>query len=83
MAHFYVSCQGSRGSVHRLGGKNAGVRATLAGWQGSIQVRLYERDGVDYVVVTRGHWNGTGDDGTIYDGPVNRAMVKPRRKAKR
>jgi hypothetical protein len=74
MAHFYVSCQGSRGSVHRLGGAGGGVHATLASYQGSISVRLYHRDGVDYVRVYAGTWSGVGDERKIYDGPVNRKM---------
>jgi len=76
MAHFYVSCQGSRGSVHRLGGAAGGVRATLASYQGSISVYLSHKNGVDFVRIERGSWGGTGDNGTIYNGPVNR-KIKP------
>jgi len=76
MAHFYVSCQGSRGGVHRLGGASGGVRATLASYQGSISVRLYHRDGVDFVHVSASTWQGAGDPREIYNGPIDRQAPK-------
>lgn len=71
MAHFYVECSGSRGAVSRLGGAGSGVRATLAGWNGGVSVRLYHRNGIDCVRIERTTWNGSGTPGLLYDGPVN------------
>lgn len=38
MAHFYASAQGSRGRVHRLGGKSSGADAEVRGWHDGVRV---------------------------------------------
>lgn len=76
MAHFYVSAKGSRSAVHRLGGMNSGVQATLASYQGSISVWLYHENGIDCVQVSSGCWQGAGEEREIYNGPINRPLAR-------
>lgn len=77
MAAYYTSCQGSRGSVSRLGGSQGGVNATVAGWSGGCDVYLSDNDdGVPWLRVVLRRWHGNGIERTIYDGPVN-ALGKP------
>lgn len=44
MAQFYGEVQGGRGATSRLGGKDAGIRTTAAGWRGAIKVRTWHDD---------------------------------------
>ena len=60
MAHFYGTLQGNRGLATRRGDKNSGVRTNAAGWGGSIQVNVYEEDGVDKFQVWLTPWQGCG-----------------------
>lgn len=56
MAHFLAEVQGSRGTVHRLGGKDSGANAKAQGWNFGVSVRMAHEDGEDvaYVYLTSG-----------------------------
>jgi hypothetical protein len=41
-----------------------------ASWAGGIQVRLYVKDGVDWALVRKVRWYGSGEEKVLYDGPV-------------
>ncbi len=60
MSHFYGTMQGNRGMVTRTGSKNSGIRTNAAGWGGSIQVNVYEEDGVDKYTVWLTPWQNSG-----------------------
>lgn len=68
MAHFYGSVQGSRGDVHRLGGKNTGLRTVAKGWDFGVDVYLYhdETTGRDFARIyqTKG---SSGPSGTVQE----------------
>lgn len=38
MAHFYAGAKGSRGEIHRLGGKSSGADVSVRGWKDGINV---------------------------------------------
>lgn len=85
MAAYYVTCKGSsHGYIHRIGGKDSGVRATLAGWSGSVKVHLRDVNGTSWVTVRLDTWEGAGIERLIYDGPVDaqgtKATARKRRK---
>lgn len=77
MANIYVSCQGSRGAVHRLGGSYG--RTIAATYQGAVDVTLYRKTkgkgkkAVDTYCarISLTTWQGQGVDAVLYDGPVN------------
>lgn len=80
MANIYVSCQGSRGSVHRLGGSYG--RTIAATYQGAVEVTLYRKTkgkgkkAVDTYcarieLIKWGSSYGNGVAAVLYDGPVN------------
>lgn len=70
MSHFYGTLQGSRGEATRCGTKNSGMEVHAASWSGAIQVRLYVKDGVDYAIVRKVRWYGSGEEKILYDGPL-------------
>lgn len=84
MARMYGSVQGSRGSVHRLGGQS--MRTLAASWQGAVTVRLYVKTTgkgktlvqTDMALVCLGTWNGQGTEKVLYHGPVGE--FKPTRR---
>jgi hypothetical protein len=71
MAHFYGELKGSRGEATRLGTKSSGLRTLAASWEGAVSVRLYEKFGVDWAVVSLTMHHGAGTRRTLYDGPVS------------
>jgi hypothetical protein len=71
MAHFYGTIQGARGEASRLGTKSSGLHVVAASWQGAVDVQLYERDGMDYVIVSLKPWQGHGESRLLYEGPVS------------
>lgn len=76
MAHFYGSIQGARGEVHRLGTKNSGMSATVASWEGAVQVDADhdKKTGKDYVLVTKKPWNGAGETKILYQGKIGKVI---------
>ena len=60
MAHFYGILQGSRGEVTRLGTKNTGIGATLASYQGAVDITLWHEGNVDMVRIGLKPWQGAG-----------------------
>jgi hypothetical protein len=74
MAQFRGTLQGQRGETSRLGSKKSGLRARLAGWAGSVVVRLFsDEGGRDMATVTLEQGNEYGSGGptiTLYDGPI-------------
>ena len=71
MAHFYGTVRGSRGTASRLGTARAGLHTVAASHDGSVQVVLYVRDGVDHARVSHETWRGAGVSRLIYDGPID------------
>ncbi len=60
MSHFYGTLEGNRGGATRCGTKASGIRTNAAGWGGSIQVSVYEEDGVDKYMVYLTPWANSG-----------------------
>lgn len=78
MAHFRATIQGQRGQASRLGGKDSGINAHIASWQGAVSVNLYEQNGVDWASVRLTSHHGAGTERMLYSGPVG---GKSKRKA--
>jgi len=62
MAQFMGEVQGSRGAVHRLGGKDSGMTTYNNGWRCGITVHAHTVDGVDIFEVYRTHGSNGGGD---------------------
>lgn len=62
MAQFMGEVQGSRGAVHRLGGKESGMRTHCKGWGCGVRVIARTVDGVDVFKVYR--TTGSGGNGS-------------------
>ena len=60
MSHFYGVLSGLHKEVTRTGTRASGVCTQVAGWHGAIQVKVFERDGVDYFEVSLIPWQGSG-----------------------
>lgn len=71
MAHFYGTLRGSRGGATRGGTKQSGLTTSTASWEGAVQVQAYEKNGVDYVMVSLTPWRGAGVNRVLYDGPIS------------
>jgi hypothetical protein len=56
MAHFYGKMKGNRGEVTRCGDRHSGLKATIASWEGAIEVELYHQQGVDCATITLVPW---------------------------
>jgi len=69
MATFRGRVQGNRGEATRNGSKKSGISVTAQSWQGSVQVRLYERDGETMCRITSGAGSQAYPEAkTIYAG---------------
>jgi hypothetical protein len=78
MARFYGSIKSMRGFVtHRLAG-SVGMPVIVAGWQGGVRTRIFDKDGEDWVRIEHIKWVGAGVEKLIYEGPV--APKRKRRK---
>lgn len=75
MAHFYGTIDGKAKTVATRCGTNkkSGLRVAAASWQGAVDVELYERDGVDWAIVSLVVWHGQGTNRVLYNGPVSGA----------
>jgi len=73
MAHFRAVIQGQRGEASRLGSKATGISANVASWQGGVDVRLWEADGIDMCRIELVPHYGKGTTRLLYDGPVSGA----------
>lgn len=73
MARFRGTIRGQRGEASRLGSPSSGLSAHIAGWQGAVDVELYDKDGVDMARVSLGqhHSRGQWPPRVLYDGPVS------------
>ena len=72
MSQFYGTLQGNRGLTTRIGTKNSGIRTNAAGWGGSIQVSVYEEDGVDKFMVYLTPWrNSSGNSVCLAKGNLD------------
>jgi hypothetical protein len=73
MAHFYGSIQGNRGEATRLGTKNSGLEATVASWEGAVQVIAVHNEeiGKDMVEVHLIPWHGSGCHKLLYRGLIS------------
>lgn len=78
MAHFFGSIQGNRGEATRLGSKDSGLEIVAASCQGSVRIRLFERDGIDFATVALDQWHGSGQCLTLYSGPVRGPQEAPK-----
>lgn len=60
MAHFIGQVQGSRGAVHRLGGKTTGMTTWASGWSFGVRVQLWhdEKTGLDYAEIYQTEGSG-------------------------
>ena len=67
MAHFWGSVKGSRSEVSRCGTKSGGMAATIAGWQGAVQVEVWHSavSGQDEVCVQLVPWQGSGGSSRV------------------
>lgn len=71
MSHFYGTMQGQAGEATRRGSRLSGLSMHSASWEGSVSVRLSEKDGVDYATVSLQSWKGKGVSLLLYDGPIS------------
>lgn len=62
MAQFLGEVQGSRGAVHRLGGKDSGMDTRCNGWNCGITVYAHTVDDVDIFEVYRTGGSDGGRD---------------------
>lgn len=86
MARMYGYVKGSRGGVHRLGGRSMSI--TAASWQGAVNVTLYVKStGKGKTLVETDYariWlHGSGVYATVYDGPIGKVSDKAIERAKR
>jgi hypothetical protein len=77
MAHFRGTVQGGRTEASRLGHKSSGLTTRAASWQGAVEVRLYEANGVDMCSVYLTRHNGAGVLQLLYSGPVGEYKPNP------
>jgi hypothetical protein len=73
MAHFFASIQGQRGKASRLGSITSGINATVASWQGAVDVFLWHNyaTGEDMVRVSLKPWGNSGVHKVLFTGPVS------------
>ena len=73
MAHFFASIQGQRGKATRLGSKASSINATVASWQGAVDVRLWHNGatGEDMAEVSLIPWGNSGVHKVLFTGPVS------------
>lgn len=76
MARFFGSVQGSRGKAHRIGGASSGLHTVAAGWQGAVDVTVYDKDGTDWCEVCLVKWQGNGEYRVVYTGPISGVRKK-------
>lgn len=81
MAHFYGRVRGrGKSEATRCGSKGTGLQMEAMAWGGSVMVRLYHLDGVDYVSVLAGPHpdkRRPGTTRTLYCGPVAGLALEP------
>ena len=72
MAHFFASIQGQSGKA-TLGSKASSINATVASWQGAVDVRLWHNGatGEDMALVYLKPWGHSGVYKELFDGPVS------------
>lgn len=65
MAHFLGQVKGSRGAVHRLGGKTTGMTTWANGWNFGVRVQLWhdEKTGLDYAEIYQTAGSGHSAEG--------------------
>jgi len=71
MARFYGTLEGqARTQATRRGSTRSGLKATLKGWGGQIEVRLFARGDEDYFQV----WHGSLSSGRtlLAEGPLGK-----------
>ena len=71
MSRFYGTVQGNRGQATRCGNASSGLTTETAGWDGCIEVTVYDRDGDgDGFIVSMQPWMGSGDKVGIASGII-------------
>ena len=78
MAQYFAAIKGQRGEASRLGSKKSGIDATVASWQGAVDVRLWhdQKTGRDMARVSLIPWHGVGSSRLLYYGPASGAACE-------
>ena len=84
MAHYYAKIQGARGPASRLGSKQSGINATIAGWAGAVIVTIeHTLGGLDRVTITLADWPSRNTDRLLFSGTLQAVKAKRERKARK
>ena len=78
MSAYMGGVRGDRATfVTRNGGARGGVESRLWGFSGGgVRTHVYEKDGVPYLTIELFTYQGSGREGTVYDGPIAKAPLK-------
>ncbi len=76
MAHFRGTLQGGRGEASRLGHKSSGLNATLASWNGAIEVTLRATPEGDVAEIWQKTHHGHGISEKIADVVLGKSVAE-------
>jgi len=75
MATFRGMVKGNRKAATRNGSKKSGINVTAQSWGGSVQIRMYEKNGEIMCEITAGEGSQPYPKGTIiYNGSLNNLL---------
>lgn len=79
MARFYGTVQGNRGEATRLGHASRGLRVSAQSYSGSIIIRLFDKDGEDWVTIGVAPSSSRQAAKDLYTGPIEQLVNSSQR----